>query len=267
MTKLQVVAHRGSSEAYAENGWPAFEAAVAEGADAIECDVQATRDGVLVIRHDLAIGSRLVAEVTATELDALEPGVVRFAELLTWAPRARIGLLVELKDPDIAGKVGDTVAVSPWCERIVIGSFHGPALAVVKTRTPTVKTSLMMGSVLAPEDFVRLAKVYRADGVHPCWEARAPHPHRLLDDAAISCFRDARLAITLWNETRETELRSLVRLCPDAICTDTPAKLRRIVDAAAMTATSAATPKLGTAHQAPDIFSGAAIDRAKQEAP
>ena len=58
LTKPQVVAHRGSSAAHAENSWAAFEAAVADGADVIECDVQGTRDGVLVIRHDLAIGDR-----------------------------------------------------------------------------------------------------------------------------------------------------------------------------------------------------------------
>jgi glycerophosphoryl diester phosphodiesterase len=52
----RVIAHRGSSAAHRDNSWAAFEAAVAEGADAIECDVQATRDGTLVIRHDLALG-------------------------------------------------------------------------------------------------------------------------------------------------------------------------------------------------------------------
>src|SRR5205814_7752984 len=56
LTKPQVVAHRGSSAAHEENSWAAFEAAVTDGADVIECDVQGTRDGVLVIRHDLAIG-------------------------------------------------------------------------------------------------------------------------------------------------------------------------------------------------------------------
>jgi hypothetical protein len=88
----------------------------------------------------------------------------------------------------------------------------------------------MMGSVVAPEDLVRLAVAYRADGVHPCWESRSPHPHRLLDESAIALLRKARLAITLWHEERESELRALVALRPDAICTNTPAILRRIVD-------------------------------------
>ena len=50
-------------------------------------------------------------------------------------------------------------------------------------------------------------------------------------EAAIDRLRDAALALTLWHEEREDELRALVALEPDAICTNTPAVLRRIVDA------------------------------------
>lgn len=215
---------------HAENSWAAFEAAVADGADAIECDVQGTRDGVLVIRHDLAVGNRPVADCVAAEIEAMEPDLVRLADLLAWAPGAKINLLVEVKDPDFAMPIGDLVASSSWRDRIVIGAFHGPALAALKARTPQIRTSLMIGSVLAPEDLVQLAEAYHADGVHPCWEARSPQPHRLLDAAAITLLRKAGLAVTLWHEERESELRALVALCPDAICTNTPAILRRIVD-------------------------------------
>jgi glycerophosphoryl diester phosphodiesterase len=234
VTKPQVVAHRGSSAAHAENSWAAFEAAVADGADAIECDVQGTRDGVLVIRHDLAVGDQRVAECTFAEIEAMDPGLVRLDGLLAWAPRKKINLLVEIKDPDCAMPVGEMVAASTWRERIVIGGFHWPALAAVKARFPAIKTSLMMGSVVAPEDLARLAKAYNADGVHPCWEARSPHPHRLLDAAAIKLLRNAGLDVILWHEERETELRALVALRPNAICTNLPAMLRRIVDSASI---------------------------------
>jgi glycerophosphoryl diester phosphodiesterase len=233
LTKPQVVAHRGSSAAHAENSWAAFEAAVADGADVIECDVQGTRDGVLVIRHDLAIRDQRVAERAFSDIEAIEPGLVRLDELLDWAVRKKISLLVEVKDPDCAMPVGEIVAASSWREHIVIGGFHWPALAAVKARFPAIRTSLMMGSVVAPEDLARLAKAYRADGVHPCWEARSPHPHRLLDAAAIKLLRNAGLTIILWHEERESELRALVALRPDAICTNMPALLRRIVDISA----------------------------------
>ena len=88
----------------------------------------------------------------------------------------------------------------------------------------------MVGTVVAPEDLIRLALAYRMDGVHPCWEHRSPYPHRLLDASMIALIRGARLAVTLWHEERESELRALVALQPDAICTNTPARLRRIIE-------------------------------------
>ena len=242
MTKPQVIAHRGSSAAHPENSWAAFGAALVERADVIECDVQGTKDGVLVIRHDLGIGRRLIAECTAAEIAALEPDLVLFTDLLLWAKRANIGLLVEVKDPNIAVATGAMVAASPWRDRVVVGGFHGPALAAIKTYAPELKTSMMMGSVVAAEHLIRLAMAYQADGVHPCWESRSPHPHQLLDAAAISLLREAGLAITLWHEEREDELRALVALGADAICTDEPALLRRIVDAS-VTATARGTER------------------------
>ena len=50
-----VVAHRGSSAAHAEHTLAAYELALTEGADSLECDVRLTRDGVLVCVHDRRI--------------------------------------------------------------------------------------------------------------------------------------------------------------------------------------------------------------------
>ena len=47
-----VVAHRGSSGVHAEHTLTAYEKAITEGVDALECDVRLTRDGVLVCVHD-----------------------------------------------------------------------------------------------------------------------------------------------------------------------------------------------------------------------
>jgi len=230
MIRPRVVAHRGSSAQHADNSWPAFEAAAREGADAIECDVQATRDGIIVVRHDLTIADRLVADLCLAEIEVSVPGTVVLADLLAFAASRPIDLLVELKDPHAAAVVARMIAASASRDRIVVGSFHGPALAAAKATGPNVRTSLMMGSVAGPEELIRLAAAFRVDGVHLCWETRAPRPHRLLDRTVIDRLRRAGLAITLWHEEREDELRAMVAFEPDAICTNTPAVLRRIVD-------------------------------------
>lgn len=58
-----VIAHRGASGYRPEHSRAAYELAIALGADAIEPDIVATRDGVLVLRHENEIsGTTDVAE-------------------------------------------------------------------------------------------------------------------------------------------------------------------------------------------------------------
>jgi glycerophosphoryl diester phosphodiesterase len=72
-----VVAHRGSSGSHAEHTLTAYEKAVGEGADALECDVRLTRDGVLVCVHDRRVdrtsdGRGVVSTLELAELDELD---------------------------------------------------------------------------------------------------------------------------------------------------------------------------------------------------
>ncbi|GAA3573710.1 glycerophosphodiester phosphodiesterase [Microlunatus spumicola] len=52
---MQVIAHRGASGYRPEHTLASYELAIAQGADVIEPDVVATRDGHLVVRHESAI--------------------------------------------------------------------------------------------------------------------------------------------------------------------------------------------------------------------
>ena len=72
-----VVAHRGSSGTHAEHTLTAYETAIAEGSDALECDVRLTRDGVLVCVHDRRVdrtsdGRGSVSALELSELAALD---------------------------------------------------------------------------------------------------------------------------------------------------------------------------------------------------
>ena len=123
MTTPVVVAHRGASAYEPEHTWSAFTKAVADGADAIECDVRLTRDGQVVCMHDRDIsrtssGTAVVSESTLEQLQAYDYGqwrdgrrwpnrpddeqpesIVRFEQLCELAVDAGIGLAIETKHP------------------------------------------------------------------------------------------------------------------------------------------------------------------------
>ena len=121
-----VIAHRGASSAVAEHTVGAYRLAIAEGADALECDVRLSADGELVCLHDRTLertgGSNgIVSAMTLAELRAVDWGawkhagdsdrdpdgaaLVTLRELVELALDAgrEIGLAVETKHPSRAG--------------------------------------------------------------------------------------------------------------------------------------------------------------------
>jgi glycerophosphoryl diester phosphodiesterase len=59
---IERIAHRGAKRELPENTIPAFALAFERGADAIELDVHATADGIVIVNHDpvVRVGSRTV---------------------------------------------------------------------------------------------------------------------------------------------------------------------------------------------------------------
>jgi glycerophosphoryl diester phosphodiesterase len=76
---VQVIAHRGSSDDAPEHTLHAYKRALAEGADALECDVRLTKDGHLVCVHDRRIdrtsnGRGILSTLELAELNELDWG-------------------------------------------------------------------------------------------------------------------------------------------------------------------------------------------------
>lgn len=81
-----VVAHRGASADVPEHTLGAYVQALADGADALECDVRLTADGHLVCVHDRRIdrtssGRGVVSVMTLADLDRLDFGRWKAATL------------------------------------------------------------------------------------------------------------------------------------------------------------------------------------------
>ncbi|MEO8358412.1 MAG: glycerophosphodiester phosphodiesterase [Vicinamibacteria bacterium] len=116
-----VIAHRGNSSAAPENTFASFESALAAGVTAVECDVQMTRDGELVVIHDHTLDrtsdrigdvrQMTLAEVQAADVSCPATFGSRFApqrvptlgELLAFV-KGRCRLMLEIKrESSLAG--------------------------------------------------------------------------------------------------------------------------------------------------------------------
>lgn len=125
-----VIAHRGASAELPENTLPAFERAIEIGADYVELDVHAGRDGRLLVTHDPPRAKRTYP--TLEEALALM--------------RGRIGVMVELKTPGRYRR-HDVVArtVRLLAEDDALVCFQRDALAEARLLRPGLRTVQHVG--------------------------------------------------------------------------------------------------------------------------
>jgi len=202
-----VIAHRGASWDAPENTLAAFEHAIAVGADFVELDVHAARDGELVVVHD-------APRATLAELRARRPEVPTLDEVVA-ALRGRIGVMVELKRP-YAYRGRDVVrrTLELLDDDAVVISFEARALEDVQRLRPEVRTVQHVGFGVSMR---RAARYAWAVGFH---DARATR-------RAITRARSLGLETTVYTVNDPARMRELAALGVSGIFSDRPDLLRR----------------------------------------
>ena len=211
-----VIAHRGASWDEPENSFAAFERAVAAGADFVELDVQATRDGELVVFHDLDL-DRLtplagpLRRRAAAELR--EVGVPTLVEALE-ALRGRAGVMAEVKSAwryrrdDLVRRTARLLGRGD-----VLLSFEPWALREARRERPELRLLQHVGHGAS----IRRSAAYAwavgfADGK--------------LTGRGLARARSLGLATTVYTVNEPGRMRELVALGVDGIFTDRPDVLR-----------------------------------------
>jgi glycerophosphoryl diester phosphodiesterase len=129
VTGPEVVAHRGATGDAPEHTLAAYRHAAAIGADAVECDVRMTRDGVLVCVHDRQIrhtsnGRGVVSALLLDELEQFQFGARRSRwagdeiTAVTDEPDMENGLVLTLD------RLLEYITASPGTVRLAIETKH-----------------------------------------------------------------------------------------------------------------------------------------------
>jgi len=234
-----VGAHRGASADAPENTLAAFDLAVEQGAELIELDVQRTWDGALVIQHDFSLGrtttgAGLVAEHTLTGLKVLDAGAWRGER---WAGQriptldevldrygARVYLNIEIKvgerpQPGIEQQVAEAIRQRGLYDRIVVSSFDFATVRHLRQADPQVRAALLAEA--DPQEALRLAAEIETVGLH----LKAD----LITSALVAQATEQGLGILAWTVDSKPEMERLVGLNIDAIVSNVPALLSRVV--------------------------------------
>jgi glycerophosphoryl diester phosphodiesterase len=236
---------------------PAYDRAVAGGADYLELDVQRTKDGVLVVVHDATLdrtarGSSAnctgrVAEKTIAQIESCDAGswynsaypslaraefvglrVPRLADLL-----ARYGgttrLYIEPKDPEsYPGIEADIVAAlhqhgisatDSDLPRVFVQSFSKSSLLRVKTLDPTIPLVQVLDAKDPSAIVQQLADVRS-------YAAALAVRKQDVTSALVESAHSRCLLVHAYVSDDQPEMQSLLEMGVDGILTDNPDRLR-----------------------------------------
>lgn len=172
-----VYAHRGASGYAPENTMAAFTKAAELGSHGIECDVQMTKDGRLVICHDETLdrttdGKGFIKNLSYNEIRGLDAGgwfgesfknekVPQLSELLELVSDKGLLLNIEIKSgivlyPGIEEKVIAEVKNFGLLFKVILSSFNHYSLKKCKEINPSVKTGILyMEGLFEPWNYMK----------------------------------------------------------------------------------------------------------------
>ena len=240
-----VGAHRGQSSAMPENTLDAFRRAIELGAEMIEGDVQATRDGRLVMMHDETItrttgGEGRVADLRWGELQRLDAGhefgdrfkgvrIPSLEAVLNLAQSGGVAVCVDVKAAQTIDATATATAVAGLIRQrdamdwVVLNSFFHEALVEAKRVLPELQIvpDVPLEVAIDASATVRLARSLGA---------KITMNHADLPAETVALLHEDGVAVWVWGAQDEAAVARSVAQGVDGILGADVVIVRRVVD-------------------------------------
>jgi glycerophosphoryl diester phosphodiesterase len=244
------IGHRGTGNTraghpYPENALSSFDAAIAQGADGIELDVELTADGHLVVMHDDRLDRTTDCEGCVSAMTADEVAQCRLLDGAGAPTEEMAPTLAETFDrlPDDALVNVEMKAFGAACrtdttgpeqlaraaaaeviqlgvaDRVFFSSFDRTAVSVLKQEHPDLYVALLY-TIPTPEQ-VTWAIDAGLDAIHPLFA---------VPEADVQTAIDAGLQVNVWTVNRAIDMNTMIDYGVTAIITDEPLLLGQVLD-------------------------------------
>lgn len=234
------IAHRGYSRLYPENTMIAFEKAIDAGCNAIELDLQVSKDGELVIFHDDTLertttGKGLISDFTKKELMDLNAGklfsasekdhrIPSLEEYFHYIQDRNILSIIELKRSispygQMEKKVIEVIRSFGLGDKVIISSFNQESIQRAHILAPEIRTALITDYWLYRGG--KTAKSLGATYIHP--------RHVFLLPFVLSEMKKEGMLVQPWTVDEEKRMRVLIRAGVSGIITNDPKRLHEVI--------------------------------------
>ena len=221
MARPLIIAHRGASGHAYQNSLSAFALARQLRADAVELDIHATTDGVLLVHHDPivpglgTIGTQPHDAFLAYRLPNGEPIPTLGQVLETLGP---FGVWIEVKTlpPQYDARLLGVMRAGPSPERYAVHGFDHRIVARLGQSAPLLRRGALQASY--PLD---LLAPLTSTGASVLWQDTG-----LIDQGMVDAIHAAGKEIIAWTANEPEEIDRLVALGVDGICGNYPERVR-----------------------------------------
>jgi glycerophosphoryl diester phosphodiesterase len=229
--RLWNVAHRGASADRPENTLPAFELAIEQGADVLECDVRATADGGILLMHDPTVdrttdGSGELRSMTTAQARKLDAGdgerIPDLGQVLELA-RGRVRVNVDVKEADIVDDVVAIVRAAGAEDGVTYISF----LPEVWERLDRIAPDSAMVHLV--DSAAGLASIAMGDSGSQSVATGVGVPFAIVNEGMVERMHRHGHGVFAWTVDDEAEMRRLIDCDVNGIVTNRPGALAEVV--------------------------------------
>jgi len=250
----RVFGHRGAAGLAPENTLPSFALGLALGADILELDVHASRDGVIVVCHDPTLerttdGTGPLCQRSLYELQQLDAGrnftrdgrdfpyrgqglrIPTLEALLKDFPLAHCNIEIKQADPPIVAQVVEVIQRLGAEHRVLLAAEHDAIMQEIHHLAGDVATSFSTGEVA---EFIGRLQAGTLDGYQPRGRALQIPPRfndiELITKDSVAAAHRCGLEVHAWTINDAEDMRRLLELGVDGIISDLPGLARVVVD-------------------------------------
>ena len=244
---IMVIGHRGAAGSAPENTLAAIKEALKQGADAIEVDLHQSADNVVVAIHDDTVdrttdGEGKVADLTITQLKDLDAGgwfdakfagekIPTLEEVFRTVPEKTV-LILEVKEgketyPGIESRIVNALRKAGRTN-VILKSFSIEVLeAFERLASDYVRLYVFNAHIpflnLIVDDGLRLGNAFDQN---VSWLQKHSS---FITDGFVRRAQERGIQVVAWNVHDPAKMREMIGLRVDAIETDYPAVLKRML--------------------------------------
>lgn len=249
-------AHRGGSGLAPENTLPAFEQGMSFGADALELDIQTTKDEEIVVIHDPTVdrttsGSGFVASYTLEDLRRLDAGyrfspdggqsypfrgqgvaIPTLREVFERFPSARVNIDLKESSPERERRLWALIQEYQAEDRVLVasGDVHLPIIRFRQLTAGRVATSASEAEI---RRFFYMCKARATRWLRPAYDAlQIPETHRgilVASRGLVAAAHRLGLDVHVWTVDERPAMERLLAIGVDGLMTDRPDVLAEVL--------------------------------------